>query len=202
MFIWWLTCCWLDGCFWRRRGSWPKPWGLPLDKWQVKMRLSGWWWDHLLLLNVSRRHLSITASELSVSPNRGHKEKKQGHHESPPPPPPPGGPPSCLSSSISSSSSPPLLPPPLSSYIPGALFFAGKCSPTTGGEVELFSGINGRSAPSKLPQCSYLPRAPSHLQLLCLLCSVPAIGEVPTKWDMTQSLPDIQLRDQLYIQKA
>lgn len=53
------------------------------------MRLSGWWWDHLLLLNVSRRHLSITASELSVSPNRGHKEKKQGHHESPPPPPPP-----------------------------------------------------------------------------------------------------------------
>ena len=68
-------------------------------------------------------------------------------------------------------------PPPLSSYIPGALFFAGKHSLTTGGGVELFSGINGNSTESKLPECSYLLSAPSQLRLCCLC----RYSEIPTE---------------------
>lgn len=72
--------------------------------------------------------------------------------------------------SVSPPPSPPLLPPPplFFFYIPGALFFAGKHSPAAGGEVELFSGINGNSAWSILPECSYLLSAPLGLQFFCL----------------------------------
>lgn len=95
------------------------------------------------------QHLSFVLSQHQTgSPHRGHEKKSRGITRVLP----------MALPSVSPPPSPPLLPPPSSlffSYIPGALFFAGKHSPATGGEVELFSGINGNSAWSKLPECSY-----------------------------------------------
>lgn len=119
------------------------------------------------------------ASEHRVVPTpncsytQGAQEEKHGHQErvfSPmalpsvfPPPSPPTHP----------------TPPhwPLSSYIPGALFFAGKHSSATGREVELFSGINGNSAQAQLPEwsrllCDYLGR-----KHCCVCCARQ--GEIP-----------------------
>lgn len=119
-------------------------------------------WDH---------HLSVSwllrmTSELHVVPTQncastqGAGEEKLGHHERVPPPLPR---PSLLSLLLHLLLAPPLhchknrqthTHSALSSYIPGALFFAGKHSSATGGEVELFEG----SMESRLPDW------------LCLLC--------------------------------
>lgn len=107
--------------------------------------------------------LNFTLSRHRTVHPHGGREKKSWDimRECPPPP--------VALPSVSPPPSPPSRPPPLpqkqrqthththsalSSYIPGALFFAGKHSSATGGEVELFEG----SMESPLPEGS------------CLLC--------------------------------
>lgn len=54
--------------------------------------------------------------------------------------------------------------------------------------MELFSGINGSSAQSKLPDCSYLLNVPLGLQLCCLCCVSARHGAIYTMQDLKESL--------------
>lgn len=117
--------------------------------------------DYFLLLYIGRNYLSITTSELSVVPTPNWaREEKQGHHKSPPLP---------LLTALPSVSPPPLPPPtsPSFSLHPWCSIF---CWEAEGGRVELFCGINGNSAQSKLPECSCLVNALLCSQLCCLCC--------------------------------
>lgn len=101
----------------------------------------------------------------NCSPTQGAQEEKHGHQER-------VFPPMALPSVFPPPSPPTHLTPshwPLSSYIPGALFFAGKHSSATAGEVELFSGINGNSAQTQLPVWSYLLCGHQGLKHCCVL---------------------------------
>lgn len=103
--------------------------------------------------------LSLVSSQCqTVHPHRGHAKKSRGITRVCFPPRP-----SLLSLLLHLL----LLFLPLSSYIPGALFFAGKHCPAMGGEVELFGGINGNSASGRLPECSCLLCGPLGLRLCC-----------------------------------
>lgn len=120
--------------------------------------------------------LSFVSSQCqTVHPHRGHAKKSRGITRVCFPPRP-----SLLSLLLHLL----LLFLPLSSYIPGALFFAGKHSPATGGEVELFGGINGNSASGRLPECSCLLCGPFRFTALL---SVPGLVEFLFKQKFTKT---------------
>lgn len=160
----------------------------PLTKW-TKSR--GWCTDdqtttgsacqdcHLLLVSSQQELVLEDDVWASCRPNTklfvhtgGTRRKAGASWESVPPPmalPPVSPPPS-----------PPTHPAthsPLSSYIPGALFFAGKHSSAAGGEMELFWRINGNSTSRMV---LFTVRSSRFTALSYVLCSVP--GTVKFLW--------------------